>query len=350
MTQVLAWTLSVQQQLRRDLLFELNYSATAAHHLPIYNQDLNRYSGDLIANNGSLDRLNPYFSGIKYATSEGNSIGNYGNATLTQRLSHGVTFRAIYTYGKALDTLSTSASLSGGAITYQASQDGPIIQNGDLAFQRGRSDFDIRQQFSFAGTWLTPSHYDSALKRNLLGGWQFSGIWILQSGLPFTVYTSAGFAPICSGEATPVGGKCPTGSTIIGDAGGDYNADGSNYDYPNVPSFGKHLSGQGKSNYLNGLFTASAFSLPALGAEGDLGRNTYDNQGFNNVDFTFSKSFSAPWFWGKKLKMEARGEVFNLFNRTNLTGVSGDLSSGTFGKATNQLPARSFQMHLRATF
>jgi hypothetical protein len=350
MTQVLAWTLSVQQQLRRDLLFELNYSATAAHHLPIYNQDLNRYSGDLIANNGSLDRLNPYFSGIKYATSEGNSIGNYGNATLTQRLSHGVTFRAIYTYGKALDTLSTSASLSGGAITYQASQDGPIIQNGDLAFQRGRSDFDIRQQFSFAGTWLTPSHYDSALKRNLLGGWQFSGIWILQSGLPFTVYTSAGFAPICSGEATPVGGKCPTGSTIIGDAGGDYNADGSNYDYPNVPSFGKHLSGQGKSNYLNGLFTASAFSLPALGAEGDLGRNTYDNQGFNNVDFTFSKSFSAPWFWGEKLKMEARGEVFNLFNRTNLTGVSGDLSSGTFGKATNQLPARSFQMHLRATF
>jgi hypothetical protein len=240
--------------------------------------------------------------------------------------------------------------LSGGAITYQASQDGPIIQNGDLAFQRGRSDFDIRQQFSFAGTWLTPSHYDSALKRNLLGGWQFSGIWILQSGLPFTVYTSAGFAPICSGEATPVGGKCPTGSTIIGDAGGDYNADGSNYDYPNVPSFGKHLSGQGKSNYLNGLFTASAFSLPALGAEGDLGRNTYDNQGFNNVDFTFSKSFSAPWFWGEKLKMEARGEVFNLFNRTNLTGVSGDLSSGTFGKATNQLPARSFQMHLRATF
>ncbi|MGB2676936.1 MAG: TonB-dependent receptor [Candidatus Acidiferrum sp.] len=350
MTQVLAWTLSVQQQLRRDLLFELNYSATAAHHLPIYNQDLNRYSGDLIANNGSLDRLNPYFSGIKYATSEGNSIGNYGNATLTQRLSHGVTFRAIYTYGKALDTLSTSASLSGGAITYQASQDGPIIQNGDLAFQRGRSDFDIRQQFSFAGTWLTPSHYDSALKRNLLGGWQFSGIWILQSGLPFTVYTSAGFAPICSGGATPVGGKCPTGSTIIGDAGGDYNADGSNYDYPNVPSFGKHLSGQSKSNYLNGLFTASAFSLPALGAEGDLGRNTYDNQGFNNVDFTFSKSFSAPWFWGEKLKMEARGEVFNLFNRTNLTGVNGDLSSGSFGKATNQLPARSFQMHLRATF
>jgi len=188
------------------------------------------------------------------------------------------------------------------------------------------------------------------LKRNLLGGWQFSGIWLLQSGLPFTVYTSAGFAPICSEGATPVGGKCPIGSTIIGDAGGDFNADGSNYDYPKVPSFGKHLSGQSKSKYLNGLFTASAFPLPALGTEGDLGRNTYDNQGYNNVNFTVSKSFSAPWFWGEKLKMEVRGEVFNLFNRTNLTGVNGDLSSGSFGKATNQLPARSFQLHLRATF
>jgi len=350
MTQVLAWTLSVQQQLRKDLVFEVNYSATAAHHLPIFNQDLNRFSGDLIANDGSLNRLNPYFSGIKYATSEGNSIGNYGIATLTQRFSHGVTFRGIYTYGKALDSLSTSASLSGGNITYQASQDGPIIENGNLGLQRGRSDFDIRQQFSFSGTWLTPSHYDSALKRNLLGGWQFSGIWILQSGLPFSVYTSAGFVPICSGAVTPVGGKCPTGSTIIGDAGGDYNADGANYDVPNVPSFGPHLSGQGKQKFLNGLFAASAFPVPALGMEGTLGRNTYDNEGYNNVDFTFSKFFSAPWFWGEKLKMEARGEVFNLFNRSNLTGVTGDLSSGSFGKATNQLPARGFQLHLRAIF
>jgi hypothetical protein len=350
MTQVLAWTLSVQQQLQRDLILEVNYSATAAHHLPIYNQDLNRFAGDLITNNGSLTRLNPYFGQVKYATSEGNSIGNYGTATLTRRTSHGLTFRAIYTYGKALDTLSTSASLSGGNVTYQASQDGPITENGNLGFQRGRSDFDIRQQFSFAGTWLTPSHYDSALMRNLLGGWQFSGIWILQSGLPFSVYTSAGFKPICSGEATPVNGGCPTGSTIIGDAGGDYNADGANYDVPNVPSFGAHLSGQSKQKFLTGLFAASAFPAPALGVEGNLGRNTYDNEGFNNVDFTVAKSFSAPWFWGERLKLEARGEVFNLFNRTNLTGVTGDLSSGTFGKATNQLPARSFQMHLRAIF
>jgi Carboxypeptidase regulatory-like domain len=351
MTQVLAWTLSVQQQLQKDLILEVNYSATAAHHLPTYNQDVNRFAGDLITNNGSLTRLNPNFGQIKYATSEGNSIGNYGTATLTRRTSHGLMFRGIYTYGKALDSLSNSASLSGGAIT-SGTQDGPIIQNGNLPFQRGRSDYDIRQQFSFSGSWITPSYYDTALMRNLLGGWQFSGIWILQSGLPFSVYTSAGFKPICSGGATPVGGGCPTGSTIIGNdpEGGDFNADGTNYDVPNAPSFGTHLSGKGKSDFLSGLFPASAFPVPILGLQGNLGRNTYDNEGYNNVDFTVSKSFSAPWFWGEKLKMEARGEVYNLFNRTNLISVNGDLSAGNFGKATNQLSARYFQLHLRATF
>jgi hypothetical protein len=351
MTQVLAWTLSVQQQLQKDLILEVNYSATAAHHLPTYNQDVNRFAGDLITNNGSLTRLNPNFGQINYATSEGNSIGNYGTATLTRRTSHGLTFRGIYTYGKALDSLSNSASLSGGAIT-SGNQDGPIIQNGNLPFQRGRSDYDIRQQFSLSGSWITPSHYDTALMRNVLGGWQFSGIWILQSGLPFSVYTSAGFKPICSGGATPVGSGCPTGSTIIGNAlkSGDFNADGTNYDVPDVPSFGAHLSGKSKNDFLNGLFTQSDFPFPALGSQGNLGRNTYNNEGYNNVDFTVSKSFSAPWFWGEKLKLEARAEVYNLFNRTNLIGVQGDMSSGSFGTATNQLPARYFQLHLRATF
>jgi hypothetical protein len=349
MTQVEAWTLSVQQQLQRNLTLEVNYSATAAHHLPTYNQDINRFAGDLITNNGTLTRLNPNFGSILYATSDGNSIGNYGSATVTRRFSHGVAFRGIYTFGKALDTLSTSASLDSGAIT-STNQNGPIITNYDLAGQRGRSDFDIRQQFAADGTWEVPSHYDTAWERNLLGGWQFSGIWIAQTGLPFSVYTSAGFAAICSGGVATVNGGCPTGSTIIGNSGGDYNADGTNWDVPDVPSFGPHLSGQGKQKFLNGLFSASAFPAPALGVQGTLGRNTYDNEGYNNVDFTVAKIFSAPWFFGERLRLEARGEFYNLFNRSNLTGVQGDLSQGNFGKATSQLNARYIQLHLRAIF
>jgi hypothetical protein len=337
LTQVEDWTVSVQQELRNNLILELNYSASEAHHLPIFNQDLNRFSGDLIANNGTLTRLNPNFGGIQYATSDGNSVGNYGTAMLTRRISHGLALRGIYTAGKALDILSQSGSLDSGAIT--GGINSSLIENGNFARQRGRADFDIHQQLSADGTWMVPNHYPNALERNILGGWQFGGVWILQTGLPFTVYTTAGFNPVYNSSGQ-----------VILNTGGDYNADGSNYDVPNTPSFGNHLSGQNKKNYLNGLFAASAFPVPALGTEGNLGRNTYNEPGYNNLDFTFEKFFSTPWFFGEKLKIEAKGEVFDLFNRSNLISVSSDLSSSSFGKATNQLPARSLQLHLRASF
>ena len=79
--------------------------------------------------------------------------------------------------------------------------------------------------------------------------------------------------------------------------------------------------------------------------EGDLGRNTYDQPGYNNVDFTFEKFFRIPWVFGDKLQIEAKGETFNLF-----TGMTSDLSSTLFGHSTNQLPARSLQLHVRASF
>ena len=272
--------MSLQQELRKDLILEINYSGSESHHLPIYSQDINRFAGDLIVNNGTLTRLNPNFGGINYTTSDGNATGNRGTAMLTRRMSHGLAVRGIYGWGKSLDTSSSSASLSGGAIT-STNQNGPVIQNGDLPAQRGRSDFDIRQQFAFDGTWIAPSHYGNAAMRNVLGGWQFSGVWLAQTGLPFWVYTTAGFSPVCSGGVAAVNGGCPAGSTIVGNSGGDYNADGSNYDVPNVPAFGSHLSGKKKSDFINGIFPASAFPAPALGAEGNLGRNTYDNEGYN---------------------------------------------------------------------
>ena len=97
-------------------------------------------------------------------------------------------------------------------------------------------------------------------------------------------------------------------------------------------------------------FAASDFPTPALGQEGALGRNTYDQPGFNNLNFTFGKTITTPWFFGESMKIQAKGEVFNLFNRSNLTNVSSDLSSGSFGRATNQLAPRSLQLHIRASF
>jgi len=346
MQQVEAWSLSVQQQVQNNLIVEVNYSGTEVHHLLEFNNDINRFAGDLVQNNNTLNRLNPYFAGTGWANSDGNSSGNYGSVAVIRSFTHGLALRGIYTYGKALDEVSYAQSLDSGSIT--ATTD--VIQSNNLKAQRGRADFDIRQQFTADGTWDVPNNYSSAVVRNILGGWQFGGKWVGDTGLPFTVHNSSGFIPICSGGAALVNNHCPSGTTIVGDAGGDYNADGYGYDLPNVPTFGAHLGGQSKSQFLNGIFKASAFPTPSLGQEGTLGRNTYDSPGYKDFDLNFEKYFSLPWFFSEKLKFEAKGEVFNLFNRTNLYSVDTGMTDSSFGKATNQLPPRSFQLHLRASF
>ena len=126
----------------------------------------------------------------------------------------------------------------------------------------------------------------------------------------------------------------------MGNSGGDYNADGYDYDAPNAPSFGNHLPGQSKKSFLNGLFPASAFPAPPLGQEGDLGRNTYDSPGYSNIDLNVAKLFYVPWLLHEKATLgeEVRGEAFNLLDRVNLTSVDGDMVDPLFAHATSQQP------------
>ena len=149
----------------------------------------------------------------------------------------------------------------------------------------------------------------------------------MHTGLPFTVYTGASFK-----------------------GGGDYNADGYQYDVPNAPSFGNHLPGQPRSAFLKGLFPASAFPKPALGQEGDLGRNTFDAPGYANTNLNVAKLFYTPFFRGERLNLEFRGEFFNLFNHPNLLTMDSNLTDSNFGRATAQQTARNIQLHLKAEF
>ena len=131
-------------------MVEVNYSGTAAHHLPVYDdgRSINRFNGDLIVNKGTLTRLNPNFGAINYAWDNGNSAGNYGSAVATRRFAHNYALRGIYTVGKALDETSQSGSLDSGAITTTTT----VIQSQNIPAQRGRADFSIHQQFSADGT------------------------------------------------------------------------------------------------------------------------------------------------------------------------------------------------------
>jgi len=125
---------------------------------------------------------------------------------------------------------------------------------------------------------------------------------------------------------------------------GDFNADGYGYDVPNRPTAGTVKTGN-RTDFLKGFATASAFPTPALGSQGNGGRNTYIGPGMANVNTQFAKEFSVERF-----KLEFRADVFNLFNRVNLTQPDSDLASGTFGLSTSQNLPRSEQFGLHLSF
>jgi len=328
------WTLSVQHQLFNTLVVEANYSGMASHHLPVFTDD-NRFAGDMVINKGTLTRLNPSFGATTYQTTDGNAAGNYGSLMVTKQISHGWLVRGVYTYGKVLDEFSTAGTLQGTC----ACETSGVTDAYNLKAQHGRSDFDVRQQFSISGVWTLPNPWASGWKRDTIGGWRLGGTSILSTGLPFTVNTTAPFNPVFDESGN-----------VVGNTGGDYNADGNDYDIPNTPSFGRHLSGQPRSKFLTGLFPASAFPAPPLGMEGNLGRNTYDQQGYANVNLNAEKLWYAPWFSGEKLNIEFRTEMVNAFTRPNMTNVDGDLIDSTFGLATAQLATRQIQFHMRVQF
>jgi hypothetical protein len=290
------------------MIVEADYFGTASRHL-YFQTDSNRYAGDLVQHNGTLDRLNSSFGAVVYGQSIGISNGQVGSFAISKTFSHGWSTHAIYNYGKALDYTSSNDNGVGGAEN--------VIDVNNPARNYGRSDYDARHRLSIDAVWNIPG-VGNRLAQQVTGGWTLAPVMTFESGQPFTVYTSASYPS------------------------GDFNGDGYNYDVPNVPSFGSTKS-TSRSDFLKGVFAASDFPLPALGTEGNLGRNTYDGPGLANVNLAAERVFRLP-FLGEQGGFELRGEILNLFNRVNLTNPVSDLSNGEFGKSTDQNLPRNIQV------
>ena len=320
------WMLAVQKELGHNLIAEGDYNGSKSNHLYIQT-DVNRFPGDLIMNKGNQTRLNANFGPIIFGRSIGIADGHYGSLMLTKRMSHSWELRGIYTFGKSTDEMSSNDN---------GTANGEAIFNPlDVGSQHGLSDFDVSKRFTIDSMVMMPDIFKSGLSKALLGGWRMSNIVVLQSGLPFTVYTSAAFNPVLDSSGNVIGLK--PGS-------GDFNADGYDYDVPNRPSAGTVKTGN-RSDFLKGIASTTAFPQPSLGSQGNGGRNTYIGPGLANVNAQFAKEFTLERF-----RLEFRADVFNLFNRVNLTQPDSDLASGTFGFSTSQNLPRSEQFGLHLSF
>jgi hypothetical protein len=195
----------------------------------------------------------------------------------------------------------------------------------------------VPNRLSLLLSYELPSlHSGPAFLHVLTNGWKPSAVTVLQGGTPFTVLQTNNYAN-----------------------GGDYNADGVNSDLPNIPSYGYKIptdrnSELGRNPDFSptknaGVFNSAAdFTAPGnLPAEGNELFNGYRNPGYANTDFTLLKNNR----FHETANLQLRLDVFNLFNRANLAGINGSLSSSTFGHSTNVVGnARFLQIGARVEF
>jgi opacity protein-like surface antigen len=315
------WFFGLQYALGNNWTLEANYVGSNGHKL-YQEYDVNRVNGDLL--DGVFDRLNPYFAGIGYGQSNGASSYNGFNASVRKRYARGLDFQVAYTVGRAVDT----ASSFGRGLAF------PDIYN--LNLNRGLADFDVRQKIAASFLYEFPSYKGgSGALGKLLGGWQIAGTTIAQAGQPFSVNCTASRSGGC-----------------------DWNADGFNNDRPNEASFGNFvavtkeelLSSDGIFN-VGGGQGLTIFPAPAVGTNGNLGRNTFIGPGYFATDLNLQKNTKIPWFWGAEgANIQFRAEMYNAFNQTNLTRPSGNVFSSTFGRSTSAFAPRNIQFGLKLLF
>jgi len=105
---------------------------------------------------------------------------------------------------------------------------------------------------------------------------------------------------------------------------------------------------QSTLQYLNPAAFVGVPLSSASGASvlpGNLGRNAIRLPGTENVDLSVAKNIAIR----EHVRFQLRGDAFNAFNHTNLTGLVTDISKSNFGRLTSATP-RNIQIGARVSF
>ncbi len=96
------------------------------------------------------------------------------------------------------------------------------------------------------------------------------------------------------------------------------------------------------------VYAASlGLSQPLLGNFGTLGRNTHRLNGEKNFDWIIGKNFVVT----ERIKLQVRGEFYNIFNNVAFQDVGRNISSATFGQYTTVTQdSRNIQLAARVVF
>jgi carboxypeptidase family protein len=250
----------------------------------------------------------PGFTTINLTEAEANAHYNGLQIDLNSQVGKDLQLRAFYTLSRTIDP--TNAGSGGGDLG------GVSNPYAGWVYDVGPSGYDRTHNASVNFIYDIPvfRHTSSRLVRSTIGGWEVSGIVTMESGTPINIGISGG-----------QGGNFVGGSNRPDLTG--------TVSYPHTV-----LAGQQKIQY----FDPSAFSLPALGAWGNLKHNALRGPGRDNWNLSLFKSFTFSEARGSRL--ELRLETFNTWNHTQFNGVSTALGDSRFGQFTSAFDPRILQL------
>ena len=253
----------------------------------------------------------PYLGQVDLLDNQSSSIYHSLQATLTKRYSKGLYLLAGYTYAHAIDTATNNVA--------------PFPQNSlNFAGERGNSDFDIRNRFTLSATYELPPVES---KWQMLKGWEVTSIVTLQGGEPYTLndFSDDNSATGIFEDRWDITGSpnnihwstftsIPYISNSAFPTDSNGNVIGGNQQCIQAA---QKAGGAGAVNMLanDGCYiqNGTILTAPAFGSFGSAGRNIFRGPAFKNWDFSLSKM----WNLNERLKLQLRGEVFNILNHPN---------------------------------
>jgi hypothetical protein len=330
------YTVSIQQQLQKNLVLQVAYSGNRGNHLQTETEADSPIptilpDGQAFYPAGD-PRRNTAWAGIRLYQMDGNSVYNAGTISLQRQSASGFRGQIFYTYAKATDV---ATNVSGGDSVRSPNI---TLDPEDRNLDWGLSEFDIRNAVGYNFSYPLPVRVQSRFAGLFVNGWTLDGIGTFTSGQPFTARLSTAVSRNLSSvlaerpNLNPGFSLNPTSGTTVG--------------CPGIPA-GQPLGTADR------YYDPCAFSLPAAGTYGDVGRDTIIGPGVEDVDFALEKVFKQT----EKIRTTFRVETFNALNHTNLglPNTSALTSAGAANPAAGRITytttsSRQIQFGLRINF
>lgn len=321
------WSLSVQREVANDTSASLAYVGTKGTHLLGYydaNQGPPNVEAATTVNSSPTiapDYFRPYqgFSTITAYATIFNSNYNALQASLIHRLKHGLEFQASYTYSKTLtDNPGPNATVV------------PFPQDTyNLRSEYGPADFDRTHILTFNYSWQLPIfQHSTGVRKAVLGGWQFSGITVFQSGAPLTAALSTDNAGVGNYN----------GNERVNQVGNPFQAG------PIAANPGCVAPAQVRT--LNNWFNPCAFTIPAAGTFGDERNGALRGPRFQNWDMGLAKNIAVR----ESISLQLQLEAFNVFNHPSWQSPNLYIDSGIFSTITSATSPRLVQLSMALKF